>query len=71
MDQITEGGVFEMWKGMKSVMVFDPKDSEMETDRKWREWTQNKSSVGDKYVPTVAETKKYLNELENRKQRYA
>ncbi|HLS08133.1 MULTISPECIES: hypothetical protein [Lentibacillus] len=60
-----------MWQGMKSVMVFDPKDSQVETDRKWREWMEHKSSVGDKYVPTAAETRKYLNELENRKQRYA
>ncbi|ASK61385.1 hypothetical protein CFK37_03950 [Virgibacillus phasianinus] len=57
--------------GMKSVMAFDPKDSEMETDRKWRQWMQQKNSVGDKYVPTVAKTRKYLNEPENRKQRYA
>ncbi|WP_449355652.1 hypothetical protein ACUL41_07930 [Virgibacillus natechei] len=55
-----------MWQGMKSVMVFDPKDNQKETDRKWREWMENKSSVGDKYVPTVAETRKYLNEPENR-----
>ncbi|WP_373892959.1 hypothetical protein [Virgibacillus sp. CBA3643] len=58
-----------MWQGMKSVMVFDPKDNQKETDRKWQEWMEQKSSVGDKYVPTVAETRKYLNEPENRKQR--
>ncbi|MUV38142.1 hypothetical protein JNUCC1_01973 [Lentibacillus sp. JNUCC-1] len=47
-----------MWEGMKSVMVFDSKDSQEETERKWIEWNRHKSAVGDKYVPTAEETKK-------------
>ncbi|WP_175618796.1 hypothetical protein [Virgibacillus halodenitrificans] len=50
-----------MWQGMKSVMVFDPKDSQEETERKWVEWNQHKSAVSDKYVPTAEETKKKIN----------
>lgn len=49
-----------MWQGMKSVMVFDPKDSQEETECKWIEWNQHKSAVGDKYVPTAKETRKSL-----------
>lgn len=48
--------------GMKSVMVFDPEDSQEETERKWVEWNLNKSAVQDKVVPTAAETRKYLQE---------
>lgn len=51
-----------MWQGMKSVMVFDPQDSKEETERKWVQWNgDNKSSVGDKAVPNVEQTRKYLN----------
>ncbi|MGJ9460677.1 hypothetical protein [Oceanobacillus sp. CF4.6] len=60
-----------MWQGMKSVMVFDPKDSQEETNRKWMEWNQHKSAVGDKYVPTAQETRKYLAVQKNEGRRYA
>jgi hypothetical protein len=49
--------------GMKSVMVFDPNDSQEETERKWVEWNMNKSAVQDKAVPNVEETRKYLDGL--------
>jgi len=49
---------------MKSVMIFDPKDSDEETANKFIGWLRhNKSSVGDKHVPNVVETQKYLREL--------
>lgn len=60
-----------MWQGMKSVMVFDPKDSQEETECKWLEWNQHKSAVGDKYVPIAEETKKRLIEQERHSKRYA
>ncbi len=47
--------------GMKSVMIFDPKDSQAETERKWLEWNDHKSAVQDKYIPTAEETRKLLN----------
>jgi len=60
-----------MWQNMKSVMVFDPKDSQEETERKWIAWNQHKSAVGDKHVPTAKDTRKYLNEQRNAVKRYA
>jgi len=60
-----------MWQGMKSVMAFDSKDSQEETERKWVDWNQHKSAVGDKYVPTAEETKKRLIEQERQSKRYA
>lgn len=59
--QITVERGFSMW-GMKSVMVFDPKDSREETERKWVQWNRNKSAVQDKAVPSAEETRKYLQE---------
>lgn len=56
---------------MKSVMVFDSKDSQKETERKWIEWNQHKSAVGDKYVPTAQETRNYLADQKNEGRRYA
>ncbi|MEN1968991.1 hypothetical protein WMZ97_13070 [Lentibacillus sp. N15] len=50
--------------GMKSVMVFDPDDSQEETERKWVEWNLHKSSVQDKAVPNAEETRKYLQKYE-------
>jgi len=35
---------------MKSVMVFDPNDTQVETARKWREWNEYKRSVEGKYI---------------------
>ncbi|SET76580.1 hypothetical protein SAMN05216389_12613 [Oceanobacillus limi] len=52
-----------MWNGMKSVMVFDPKDTQEETNRKWIEWNQHKSAVQDKAVPGAEETRRKMNEL--------
>src|SRR5699024_10908635 len=53
----------EMFQEMKSVMVFDPKDSQEETERKWLEWKQHKGAVADKYVATAEETrKKFIDE---------
>jgi len=55
-----------MISDMKSVMVVDAKESQEETERKWRNWLQqNKiSAVGDKYVPSLAETRRMLREYE-------
>lgn len=60
-----------MWQGMKSVTVFDPKDSQEETNLKWMEWNQHKSAVGNKYVPTAQETRNYLAVQENKGRRYS
>jgi len=60
-----------MFQGMKSVMVFDPKDSQEETERKWIEWNQHKSAVADKYVPTAEETRKRLIEQERYNRKFA
>lgn len=35
---------------MKSVMVFDPNDTQAETARKWREWNEHKRSVEEEYI---------------------
>ena len=56
---------------MKSVMVFDPKDSQEETERKWIEWNQHKSTVTDKYVPTAEETRKRLIKQERYNRKFA
>ncbi|MBN6206244.1 hypothetical protein JYK21_07255 [Ralstonia pickettii] len=49
---------------MKSVMTFDSKDSQAETERKWLQWFEdtrpNKSAVGDKAVMTAEETRAYM-----------
>lgn len=47
---------------MKSVMIFDPKDTDEQTANKWIEWNRNKSAVVDKYVPTAEKTRKMLHE---------
>ncbi|WP_199860640.1 hypothetical protein [Oceanobacillus damuensis] len=50
-----------MVNGMKSVMVFDPKDSDEQTATKFANWMRdNKSAVGDKAVMTATETREYL-----------
>lgn len=50
---------------MKSVMIFDPKDSDEQTANKFISWIKNnhKSAVGDKYVPTAEQTRAMLNEV--------
>ena len=60
-----------MWQGLKSVMVFEPRDNQSETNEKWREWMKHKSSVGDTAVPTVEQTREYLKKQENSRKRYA
>ncbi|WP_188453771.1 hypothetical protein [Virgibacillus oceani] len=49
-----------MWRGMKSVMEFDPKDSQQKTESKWLEWNRHKSAVADKAVPNAEQTQAYL-----------
>jgi len=49
-----------MWCDMKSVMVFDPKDTDEQSATKFADWTRDNSAVGDKYVPSAAETREYL-----------
>ncbi len=53
----------QILSGMKSVMIFDPNDSELETERKWKNWWKHnkQSAVADKYVPCAKETRKMLN----------
>ena len=54
-----------MIKEMKSVMVFDPKDTDEQTATKFMDWLlDNKSAVGDKAVMTAAETREYLRKRE-------
>ncbi|TXL64362.1 hypothetical protein FHP05_08515 [Cerasibacillus terrae] len=52
----------EVFKDMKSVMIFDPEDSQEETNRKWGNWWNHnqKSAVLDKAVPGVEETWRML-----------
>lgn len=52
--------------GMKSVMVFNPEDTDEQTATKWMDWIrENKmSAVGDKAVPGVEETRRYLRQFE-------
>lgn len=46
---------------MKSVMVFDAKDSDEQTGNKFINWLRNnKSAVGDKAVPNAEMTRDYL-----------
>jgi len=51
-----------MWRDMKSVMVFDPKDTDEQSATKFADWIRDNSAVGDKYVPGVEETREYLKE---------
>lgn len=52
----------DILKDMTSVMIFDAADSQAVTDAKFDKWLrQNKiSAVGDKNVPTAADTRKML-----------
>lgn len=47
---------------MKSVMIFDPEDTDDQTMIKLDNWYRNKSAVADKYVPNKEETLKMLHE---------
>lgn len=51
-----------MFQDMKSVMIFDPKDSDEETVTKFANWMRDNhySAVGDKAVPNAEETRAYL-----------
>ncbi|GGB63719.1 hypothetical protein GCM10011409_45980 [Lentibacillus populi] len=47
-----------MWQGIKSIMVFNPKDSDEQTATKFMDWMRdNKSAVGDKAVPNAEQTR--------------
>lgn len=45
---------------MKSVMMFDPNDTDEQTATKFMDWSRE-SAVGDKAVPNAEETRKLLN----------
>lgn len=49
-----------MIENMKSVMVFDPKDTDEQTATKWMNWKRDNSSVGDKAVPNAKQTREML-----------
>lgn len=51
-----------MWNGMKSVVQFNPLETEEQRLNKFGEWMKDtgRSSVGDKAVPTPAQTREYL-----------
>lgn len=50
-----------MYKGMRSVMVFDPQDTDEQTVTKFADWMRdNKSAVQDKAVPNAEQTHEYL-----------
>lgn len=58
----------DILNGMKSFVVFSPNDTQEETERKWVEWLINNdkiSAVGDKYVPSLEETRKMLMRYEH------
>lgn len=42
---------------MKSVMIFDPKDSDEQTANKWINWTRDNNI---NRVPNAEETREYL-----------
>ena len=54
-----------MVKNMKSVVLITPDQTDEETATKYVDWLRhnNPSSMGDKYVPGVEETRKYLERL--------
>ncbi|MGY0692951.1 hypothetical protein ACW2QC_09210 [Virgibacillus sp. FSP13] len=54
-----------MWQGMKSVMVFDPKDTDEQTATKFADWMRDNSVVGDKAVPNAEQTRAYLRKYES------
>jgi len=45
---------------MKSVMVFEPKESEQESEQKFRDWLKGNDSIAQDRVPTPAETRMFL-----------
>lgn len=47
-----------MYQGMKSVVVFDPKDSEEETEQKWLEWNHHKSDENMEKLLKLEELKR-------------
>lgn len=50
-----------MVRSLDWVMVFDPKDSQEETETQFRKYLKNNySAVGDKAVPNKLETLKML-----------
>lgn len=52
-----------MPQNMKSVVIFDPKNTDVERFNKFNNWLRhNKSAVADKAVPNKHETTKMLYE---------
>ena len=45
---------------MKSVMVFEPKESEQETERKFQDWLKGNDSIAQDRVPSPAKTRMFL-----------
>ena len=54
-----------MVQNMKSVVLITPDQTDNETATKFVDWIRHNkpSAMGDKYVPDVAETRKYLESL--------
>lgn len=54
-----------MYMGMKSIVYFDPDDTQEERIEKFVEWyvDNHESAIGDKYVPGVEETKEMLKRM--------
>lgn len=54
-----------MVQNMKSVMIFDPKDTDEQTANQFIDWLRNnkpKEVIG-RHVPNAAETREYLERL--------
>lgn len=45
---------------MKSVMEFNAKNSQEETERKYKQWLQGNDSIAQDRVPSPAETRMFL-----------
>ena len=45
---------------MKSVMVFEPKESEQETERKFQAWLKGNGGIVEDRVPTPEQTRVFL-----------
>lgn len=49
---------------MKSVVIFDPSDSDEQTANKYIDWLRHNKlkEIRGRYVPNAEETRKYLSE---------
>ena len=45
---------------MKSVMVFEPKDTAEQTERKFQDWLKGNDSIAQDRVPSPTETRMFL-----------